>query len=100
MGGTLAVADDELRVPLTDFQRKVSALVARAKEQPLTLTRNGQPVAVLLDIDVFHRMIEVEEQAEDIYWTVVALRQDIEWHRAGRPTVPLEELEARERGRD
>lgn len=94
------MADDELRVPLAGFQRKVNTFVARAKEQPVTLTRNGQPVAVLLGIDLFRRLTEAKEQAEDTYWTVVALRQNIEWRSAGRPTVALEEVEARERGRD
>lgn len=100
MGGSAAVADDEVRVPLTEFQRKLGSFVDQAKEQPLTLTRNGQPVAVLLDFETYRTLAEIEEQAEDIYWTVVALRQEIEWHRTGRPTVPLEEVEARERGRD
>lgn len=93
------MADDEVRVPLTDFQRKVSMFVARVKDQTLTLTRSGEPVAVLMGVDEFRRLVDLEEQAEDLYWTVVALRQDIEWQRTNRPTVPLEEVEARARGR-
>ena len=95
-----ATAEDEVRVSLTDFQRKVSRFVAGVKDQTLTLTRSGEPVAVLMDVDEFRHLVELEEQAEDLYWTVVALRQDIEWQRANRPTVSLEEVEARARGRN
>ena len=92
--------DEELRVSVTEFARKVSAFVDQASSHPMTLTRNGQPVAVLMDFAVYRKLSEMEEQAEDLYWTVVALRQDIEWRHSGQPTVPLKEVEARGRARD
>ncbi len=95
MGGTAVASDDEIRVPLGEFARRVSTFVSQAKQQPLTVTKNGRPVAVLVDFDVFRKLTEMEEKAEDLYWTVMALRQEVEWVKAGRPTVPLEEVEAR-----
>lgn len=94
MKGSVAMSD-ERRVTLTNFSKKVGQYVADTKSGAVTLTQRGEAVAVLIDIDEYRRLTEMEEQAEDLYWTVVALRQDIEWARQGRPTVPLAEVERR-----
>ena len=94
MGGSVAMADGQ-RVPLTSFSKKVGQYVANAKSGPITLTQRGEAVAVLVDIDSYRTLSEMEEQAEDLYWTVVALRQELEWMHNGRPTVALAEIEHR-----
>jgi len=85
----------EHRVSLTNFSKKVGQYVTSAKSGPITLTQRGEDVAMLVDIDAYRKLTEMEEQAEDLYWTVVALRQDLEWTHNGSPTVPLTEVERR-----
>jgi prevent-host-death family protein len=93
------VADDnQPRIPIGEFARNVSRVLKTTQEHPVTLTRNGQPVAVVLDFDTYRKMAETEEAAEDLYWTVVALLQDVKWAMAGRPSVSLDEVEARSHG--
>lgn len=91
---------DEHRVSLSDLGRKLSQYVQDTKTGPVTVTQRGKPVAVLVDFSDYRTLTEMEEQAEDLYWTVVALRQDTEWRKAGKPTVPLAEVERRAHGRD
>lgn len=100
MGGGATAMSDERKIPLTEFSRRVSKYVDSAKEGPLTVTKMGQDVAVLVDIEEYRKLMELEEEAEDLYWTVVALREDVEWQRSGRPTVSLAEVEKRAHGRD
>ena len=99
--GAIAVADrDEQRVSITEFARKVSQFVAGVSDEPITLTKQGRPVAVLISFEAYRNLAELEERAEDLYWTVVALRSYIQWMKDGFPTVALEEAEARARDRD
>lgn len=98
MGATAVMNDGDKRISVSEFARKVSSFVATAKDQPITLTKNGEAVAVLVDFESYRELAELEATAEDLYWTVVALRQEIEWAKQGRPTVPLSEVEARARG--
>jgi hypothetical protein len=37
-------------------------------------------------------LAEMMEEAEELYWTAVALRQDAEWRQAGKPQVALPDL--------
>ena len=94
-GGAAVVDTEERRVSLSDFGRKLSRYVQDAKEGPLTVTHRGKPIAVLVDFTEYRSLLEMEEQAEDLYWTVVALRRSLEWERAGKPTVALAEVERR-----
>lgn len=98
-GGSLAMSDTP-QVPIAEFARRLHRLVADTTQGPITITRAGKPVAVLVGIDMYRSMAELEEVVEDLYWAVVALRHDAEWRRLGKPTVPLAEVEARAHGRD
>ncbi len=98
MGAGAVVNDEGPRVPLAQFARHLRQVLDAARQGPVTLTRNGQAVAVLVDFEAYRDMAELEEQAEDIYWSLVALRQDLAWQAAGKPMVSLEEVEARARG--
>lgn len=91
---------DVTQIPVTDFARQLRRVMAEAKKRPVELTKNGKPVAVLLDIERYRELEDQEDVAEDLYWTVVALRQDIEWVKAGMPTVGLNEVVSRSRGSD
>lgn len=94
----IAVPDDRgvTRVPMSGFVRKWTHYLEETKDGPVELTRNGQPIAVILDYEDYRKLQAHEETAEDLYWTVVALRQDLEWRRAGQPTVSLAEVVSRE----
>lgn len=96
--GVIATDDDGRQVSVSELQRQVSRLVSEAKDRPVTVTRDGRPVAVMISIDEYRRLNELEEQVEDLYWTALAMRRDLEWRASGCPTVPLGEIETRLRG--
>lgn len=98
MGAMVVEGDGGPRVPLSQFVRQCSRFVSQVTDEPVTLTKNGSPVAVLVNFQEFRKMAEVEERLEDLYWTVVAMRADLEWRRSGGKTVPLAEAEERARG--
>ena len=101
MGASVLPRGDEGRtVGLAEFQRRVREFVDGAAEGPLTLTRNGQPVVVVLDFEAYRGLAELEERAEDLYWSVVALRRMEEWRQNGRHTVSVEEAEVRAQSKD
>ncbi len=99
-GGTTAAMSDEVRVPLTQFTRKMSQYLSQIDDGPVTLTQRGEPIAVVVNIEEFKELSGLEERAEDLYWTVVALREELEWQRANRPLVSLAEVERRSHEHD
>lgn len=52
----MAEGRDMTQIPVTEFARQVRRIVAEAKERPVELTKNGKPVAVLLDIQRYHEL--------------------------------------------
>lgn len=99
-GGT-AVREGDHEVPLTRLQRQVGRYVHGALDGPITVTERGKPIAVLIDFDEYRSLVDLEEQAEDLYWTVVALRRQIEWEkRSDKSLIPLAEVEQRANDRD
>lgn len=35
----------------------------------------------------------LEEQDEDLYWSVVAIRETLEWKKAGKPVLSFDDVE-------
>lgn len=100
MGGAIALVDGP-KIPVGEFARKVSHFVAEAAaNEPITLTRNGEPLAVVIGFERYQELAELEETAEDLYWSVVALHEYLDWIKAGRETVPLSEVVTRAGERD
>ena len=87
-------------VAVGTFAQSVGRFIKEALDEPVTLTNRGKAVAVVMGIDQYRRLEELEETSEELYWSVVAMRQDIEWNLAGRPTVSLEEVVFRAGGQD
>nr|WP_243239422.1 type II toxin-antitoxin system prevent-host-death family antitoxin [Sulfobacillus harzensis] len=98
-GGATAV-DDEHRVSLSDLNRKLSRYVHDIKDGPVTVTQRGEPVAVLVDFAEYRALLDMEDQAEDLYWTVVALRRSLEFIKSPKPLVSRVEVERRARDHD
>lgn len=55
---------------------------------------------MVVNIEEFKELSGLEERAEDLYWTVVALREELEWQRANRPLVSMAEVERRSHEHD
>lgn len=99
-GMTVAEDRDVTKIPVSQFARRVRQVMDQALERPVELTKNGEPVAVLVDIERYREFEAQEEVAEDLYWTAVAMRQHFEWLKAGKPTVSYEEVVSRTHGGD
>ncbi|MCL6563279.1 MAG: type II toxin-antitoxin system Phd/YefM family antitoxin [Firmicutes bacterium] len=91
---------EERHVSLTQFQRQFSQYLKTLGEEPLVLTAHGAPVAAVLDFEAFRALMELEEQAEDLYWTVVALRRELEWRQTGKPLLDRDAVEHARHGAD
>lgn len=99
MGGDAAVRENGPRVRLSDLQRGAGKFMKAAREEgPVVITDRGEPVGVLLDFAEYRTLADLEAEAEEMYWTVVALRQLEEWRRAGETKIPWADVESRQRG--
>lgn len=78
---------------LSEFRQNASKLLKQVQKtrQPLVLTVNGKPAAVIQDVDSYQRMAGDSE-----YWeTVKVLKERIEYVRNGGELIPAEEVFAR-----
>lgn len=99
MRGHAAVEHEGPRVRLSELQRGAGRIMKTAREEgPVVITEYGQPVGVLLDFRQYRTLAELEAEAEDLYWTVVAPRQLEEWRQAGETKIPWADVENRQRG--
>jgi prevent-host-death family protein len=75
---------------LSEFKQNASKVVKQVQEtkQPVVLTVNGKPAAVVQDVDTFQRMAGDSE-----YWeTVKVLKERIQYIRNGGKLIPAEEV--------
>ncbi len=73
-----------------EFKQNASKLIKQVQEtkQPVILTVNGKPAAVVQDVDSFQRLTGDRE-----YWeTVRALKRSLESVRNGEQLVPAEDV--------
>jgi prevent-host-death family protein len=82
-----------LTVPLSEAKQQLGALVdtAHLQHEPVSLTKRGKRVAVLLDADDFDRMRELLEDVEDAQAAIDA-RREVE-ETAATP-IPWDEVKA------
>ncbi len=75
---------------LSEFKQNASKLVKQIREtkQPLVLTVNGKPAAVLQDPESFQRMSGDVEYRQ----TVKILKERLEYVRNGGELIPAEEV--------
>jgi prevent-host-death family protein len=78
---------------VSDAKRHLGAVVDRAHlaHEPVSLSKRGRRVAVVVDADEFDRLRELAEDAEDAA-AAAAARQEIE--ETGALPVPWEEVKA------
>jgi len=99
MGGDAAMRDEGPRYSVSELQRRAGRIVQAAREEgPVVITERGKPVGVLVDFAEYRTLADLEAEAEELYWTVVALRQLEEWRRAGEPKIAWADVENRSRG--
>ena len=97
--GAVAMMEEGSTFGLTDLQRHLGKVLSAANEAPVTLTKSGKPVAMLVNLEAYKAMAHLEEVVEDLYWTVTAMRHDVEWARNGKHSVSLSEVDERARVR-
>jgi len=75
---------------LSEFKQNASKMVKQVQEtkQPIVLTVNGKPAAILQDVNSYQQMNQDNE-----YWeTVRALKRSLESVRNGEELIPAEEV--------
>ncbi|WP_435108757.1 type II toxin-antitoxin system Phd/YefM family antitoxin [Nocardiopsis synnemataformans] len=83
---------------LSEVGRHLASTIDRAchEHTPTLITRRGRTVAVLLDVDEYRRLLEVEQAAEDAWLSRLADEAEEEGREG---SVSLEEM-ARELARE
>ena len=70
---------------ISDARADLAKAVSRAKKNPVTISRHGKPVAVLINPSLFEKFVESIEELEDIAAFDEAMSdQD--------PTIPWEQV--------
>jgi prevent-host-death family protein len=78
-------------LPVSEAKQQLGALVDRAhfQHEPISLSRRGQRVAVLVDADEFDRLVERVEDVDDAEAAHAARR---EMEETGALPVPWDEV--------
>ncbi|MGV1006290.1 MAG: type II toxin-antitoxin system Phd/YefM family antitoxin [Candidatus Nanopelagicales bacterium] len=79
-----------LTLPVTQARERFSEVVAAAGRAPVFLTRRGRGEAVVISMAEYQRLLEAQDDAEDLAAADVAMAE-IE---AGAPTYPWEQVKA------
>ena len=53
-------------ISISDARADLAKAVLRAKRKPVTISRHGKPVAVLINPSLFEKFVESIEELEDI----------------------------------
>ncbi len=51
---------------ISDARAEFSKAVTRAKKKPVTISRHGKPIAVLINPSLYEKFVESMEELEDI----------------------------------
>ena len=49
-------------MPVTDLRNQAKQALKQAHEQPVVITQNGRPSAVLLDYEIYNELVQIVEQ--------------------------------------
>jgi prevent-host-death family protein len=79
-----------IEMPVTEARERFSELVETAAHEPVFLTKRGQRQAVVLSPAEYERLIEAEEDAEDLIAADEAMAEIM----AGSPSIPWEQVKA------
>lgn len=78
--------------PISNLKRKTAALLARlaATGEPIVLTRNGEPTAVIQDAAAYQELLDLRDRMD----VILGVKRGIADMRAGR-VVPAEKAFAK-----
>ncbi|MGH3341824.1 MAG: type II toxin-antitoxin system Phd/YefM family antitoxin [Carbonactinosporaceae bacterium] len=73
-----------IEMPVTEARERFSELVETAAHEPVFLTKRGYRQAVVLSTAEYERLMEADEDAEDLAAADTAMAEIM----AGAPTIP------------
>jgi len=77
-------------MPVTEARERFSEVVESAAHAPVFLTKRGRRQAVVLSADEYERLLEAQEDAEDLEASDAAMGAIM----AGAPSIPWEQVKA------
>jgi antitoxin Phd len=77
-------------LPVTQARERFSEVVETAAREPVFLTKWGRREAVVLSAEEYERLLEAQEDAEDLAASDAAMAQIV----AGAPTIPWDQVRA------
>jgi len=77
---------------VTTFRHRLFQLLETLEERPVTVTKNGKPLAVLVDFEEFQYLRALAERLEDEALTALAQERLKRYEDEGTPSVPLDKL--------
>ena len=79
-----------IEIPVTEARARFSQLVETAAHEPVFLTKRGHRQAVVLSTAQYERLVEADEDAEDLAASDAAMVEIM----AGSQTIPWEQVKA------
>ena len=73
---------------MTEARERLAEVLEEATSGPVYVTRRGRRVAVVISADEYERLLQFEEDAEDLTDAEAALAR----MGAGEPTIPWEQV--------
>lgn len=77
---------------VTRFRNRLFQLLETLEERPVTVTKNGKPLAVLVDFEEFQYLKALAERLEDEALTALARERLKNYEDREIKSVPLDEL--------
>ncbi len=74
-------------ISISDARAELSEAISKAKKKPVTISRHGKPIAVLVNPSMYEKLVEAMEELEDIEdfdSSVSKADQTIPWEQAKR----------------
>jgi prevent-host-death family protein len=75
-------------IGVTEARERLAEVLDEAVSRPVYVTRRGRRVAVVISADEYERLLQLEEDAEDLADGQAALAR----LRTGEPTLPWEQV--------
>ena len=77
-------------MPVTEARERFSEVVETSAHEPVFLTKRGQREAVVISTSEYDRLLQAQEDAEDLAAADEAMAEII----SGAPTIPWSEVKA------
>ena len=75
-------------IAVTEARERLAEVLEEAASRPVYVTKRGRRVAVVISAEEYERLLQLEEDAEDLTDAQTALAR----LRAGEPTIPWEQV--------